>query len=116
MKVLIDDQEIYKIKCKNKSDHNTFIMDIEKTINNNKIHPKYSWKINNNTNWNIYKNTIENKIEYNPPTNYQDLEQIVYSTAMKAIGMYKYNSNQVYNNKSIKAARQQKPTAKKEIQ
>ena len=33
------------------------------------------------------------------------LEQIVYSTAMKTIVMYKYNSNQVYNNKSIKAAK-----------
>ena len=46
MKVLIDDKETYKIKGKNKSDHNTFIIDIEKAINNNKICPKYSWKIN----------------------------------------------------------------------
>ena len=45
MKVLIDDQETYKIKGKNKSDHNTIIIDIEKTVNNNKIHPKYSQKI-----------------------------------------------------------------------
>ena len=30
--------------------------------------------------------------------------------------MYKYNSNQVYNNKNIKTARQQKRTAKKELQ
>ena len=50
MKILIDDKETYKIKGKNKSGDNTFIIDIEKTINNNKIHPKYSWKINNNTN------------------------------------------------------------------
>ena len=64
MKVLTDDQEAYKIKDKNKSDHNAFILDIEKTISNNKIHPKYSWKINNNANWNIHKNTTENKIEY----------------------------------------------------
>ena len=80
------------------------------------MHPKYSWKINNNTNWKAYKNTIENKIECNPPTNYQELEQIVYSTAMKIIGMYKYNSNQVCNNKNIKTAWQQKRTAKKELQ
>ena len=84
-----------------------------KTINNNKIHPKYSWKINNNTNWNTCKNAIENKIEYKPPANYQDLEQIVYSTAMGTIGMYKFNSNQVHNNKNIITARQQKHTAKK---
>ena len=50
MKVLMDDKETYKIKDKNKSDHNTFIIDIGKTINNNKIHSKYSWKINNDTN------------------------------------------------------------------
>ena len=30
--------------------------------------------------------------------------------------MYKYNSNQVYNNKNIKTAHQQKRTAKKELQ
>ena len=74
MKVLIDDQETYKIESKNKSDHNTFIKDIEKTVNKNKIHPQYSWKINNNTNWNTYKNAIGNEIEYNLPGNYQELE------------------------------------------
>ena len=119
MKVLIDDQETYKIKGKNKSDHNTFIIEKEKTVNNNKIHPKYSWKINNNTNWNTYKNVIENEIEYNPPGNYQELEQIVHSTTMKTIGMCKDNCNQIYNNKNIKTstkARQQKHTAKKELQ
>ena len=40
----------------------------------------------------------------------------MYSTAIKTIGMYKYNSNQVYDNKNIKTARQQKSTAKKELQ
>ena len=35
---------------------------------------------------------------------------------MKAIGMYNYNSSHVYNNKNIKTARQQKRTAKKELQ
>ena len=106
LKVLIGDQETYKIKGRNKSDHNTFIIDTEKTINNNKMHPKYSWKINNNTNWNTCKNAIENRIGYIPPptSNYEDIEQIVYSTAMKTIGMCKYNSNQVYKNKNIKTA------------
>ena len=88
MKVIIDDQETYKIKGKNKS------------LNNNKIRLKYS-------NWNTYKNAIENEIVYNPPGNYQELEQIVHRTVMKTIGMlYKYNSNQAYNNKNIKTARQ----------
>ena len=98
MKVIIDDQETYKIKGKNKS------------LNNNKIRLKYS-------NWNTYKNAIENEIVYNHPGNYQELEQIVHRTVMKTIGMlYKYNSNQAYNNKNIKTARQQKHTAKKELQ
>ena len=35
---------------------------------------------------------------------------------METIGIYKYNSNQVYNNKNIKTARQQKHTSKKELQ
>ena len=116
MKILIDDQETYKMKGPKKSDSNTFIIDIEKTINRNKIHPKYSWEINNNTNWNTYKNAIENKIEYDLATNYQELEQIAYSTTMKTISMCKYNSNILYNNKNIYTARQQKPIAKKELQ
>ena len=66
MKVLIDDQETYKIKCKIKSDQNTFIIDIEKTLNNNKIPPKYSQKINNNTNWNTYKNALKTKQNITP--------------------------------------------------
>ena len=41
MKVLIDDQETYKMKGPNKSDNNTFIIDIEKTINSNKIQLEY---------------------------------------------------------------------------
>ena len=72
--------------------------------------------LNNKTNWNTYRNIIENEIECNPPGNYQELEQIVYSTAMKTIGLYKHNTNQIYNNKNIKKARQQKRTAKKELQ
>ena len=40
----------------------------------------------------------------------------MYSTEIKTIGVYKYNSNQVYNNKNIKTAQQQKRTAKKELQ
>ena len=113
MKVLTDDQETHRIKGKNKSDHNTFIIDIEKTINNNKIHPKYSLKINNNRNWNTYKSANENQMEIG---NYQNLEQIVFSTAMKTTGMYKYNSNQVYINANIKTTRQQKRTSKTELQ
>ena len=35
---------------------------------------------------------------------------------MKTIGLYKHNTNQIYNNKNIKKARQQKRTAKKELQ
>ena len=64
--------------------------------------------LNNKTNWNTYRNIIENEIECNPPGNYQELEQIVYSRAMKTIGLYKHNTNQIYNNKNIKKARQQK--------
>ena len=52
----------------------------------------------------------------NPTTNYQELEQTMYSTAMKTIAMYKHNPNQVYNNKNIKTAWQQKRTGKKELQ
>ena len=35
---------------------------------------------------------------------------------MKTIGMYKYNSNKVYNNRNIKTARQQKHTVKNELE
>ena len=105
LKVLIGDQETYKIKGRNKSDHNTFIIDTEKTINNNKMHPKYSWKINNNTNWNTCKNAIENRIGYTPPTPaIMKIQNRLYTVQQKTIGMCKYNSNQVYKNKNIKTA------------
>ena len=102
MKILIDDKETYKIKGKNKSGDNTFIIDIEKTINNNKIHPKYSWKINNNTNWNTYKNAIENEIEYNHPDNYPDPEQMVYNTAMKTISSTNISPTKYITTKILK--------------
>ena len=40
---------------------------------------------------------------------------IIYSSTKKTTVIYKYNSNQVYNNKNSKTARQQKRTVKKRI-
>ena len=63
-KVVIDEQEKCKISGKNKSDHNTLIIDITKSLRKFKTKPRLTWRINNKTNWEIYKETINNKLTH----------------------------------------------------
>ena len=93
------------------------IIEIDKSTNaiKKKI-DNYQWKINSNTNWTRFRETMQNNIINNKPKNYEKLEKIIIQTAIEEIGLFKNKNNEVYTNKKIKDARKLKIKAKKEYE
>ena len=50
-----DQEENYRIKGKNRSDHNTIMLTISKKLNQEKKKQYKIWKINENTDWKKYE-------------------------------------------------------------
>ena len=116
--IIIDEEENYKLNGKSKTDHNSIIIiEIDKSTNaiKKKI-DNYQWKINSNTNWTRFRETMQNNIINNKPKNYEKLEKIIIQTAIEEIGLFKNKNNEVYTNKKIKDARKLKIKAKKEYE
>ena len=76
----------------------------------------YQWKINSNTNWIRFRETMQNNITNNKPRNYEELEKIIIQTAVEEIGLFKNKNNKVYTNRKMKEARKLKIKAKKEYE
>ena len=76
----------------------------------------YQWKINSNTNWTRFRETMQNNIINNKPRNYEELEKIIIQTAVEETGLFKHKNNDVYTNIKIKEARKLKIKAKKECE
>ena len=93
------------------------IIEIDKSTNaiKKKI-DNYQWKINSNTNWTRFRETMQNNIINNKPKNYEKLEKIIIQTAIEEIGLFKNKNNEVYTNKKIKDARKLKIKARKEYE
>ena len=100
--ITIHEEENYKLNGKSKTDHNSIIIKINKSISmvKKKI-DSYQWKINSNTNWTRFRETMQNNIN-NKPRNYEELEKIIIQTAVEEIGLFKNKNNKVYTNRKIK--------------
>ena len=101
--ITIDEEENYKLNGRSKTDHNSIIIKINKSISmvKKKI-DSYQWKINSNTNWTRFIETMQNNIINNKPRNYGELEKIIIQTAVEEIGLFKNKNNKVYTNRKIK--------------
>ena len=75
----------------------------------------YQWKINSNTNWTRFRETMQNNIINNKPRNYEELGKIIIQTAVEEIGLFT-NKNKAYTNRKIKKARELKIKGKKEYE
>ena len=115
--ITIDEEENYKLNGKSKTDHNSIIIIINKSISmlKKKI-DSYQWKINSNTNWTRFRETMQNNIINNKPRNYEELEKIIIQTAVEEIRLFKNKNNEVYTNKKVKEARKLKIKAKKKYE
>ena len=115
--MIIDEEENYKLNGKNKTDHNSIIIEINKNTSTvKKKIDNYQWKINSNTNWTRFRETMQNKIIKNKPKNYKDLEKIIIQTAIEETGLFNNKNNEVYSNKKVKETRKLKIKAKKEYE
>ena len=77
---------------------------------------RYKWKINSNTNWTRFRETMQSNIINNKPRNYEELEKIIIQIAVEETGLFKNKNNEVYTNKKIKDARKLKIKANKECE
>ena len=115
--MIIDEEENYKLNGKNKTDHNSIIIEINKNTSTvKKKIDNYQWKINSNTNWTRFRETMQNKIIKNKPKNYKDLEKIIIQTAIEETGLFNNKNNEVYSNKKVKETPKLKIKAKKEYE
>ena len=114
--ITIDEEENYKLNGRSKTDHNSIITKINKSTSmvKKKI-DSYQWKINSNTNWTRFRETMQNNITNNKPRNYEELEKIIIQTAVEEIGPFKNKNNKVYTNRKMKEARKLKIEARKNM-
>ena len=61
--ITIDEEENYKLNGRSKTDHNSIIIKINKSTSmvKKKIY-SYQWEINSDTNWNRFRETMQNNI------------------------------------------------------
>ena len=112
--IKIDEENDYKLNGRSKTEHNTIIIKINKSTSTvKKKIDSYQWKINSNTNWTRFRETMQNNIINSQPRNYEELEKIIIQTAVKKLGLFKNKNIEVYTNRKIKA-RKLKIKAKKE--
>ena len=120
-KVMMDKPQEYKLKGRQYSDHNTFIMDINTRTKHFQIVRKSVWKINEKTDWKKYKELIQNKTQnydWNANNSSEFTEKLhtgLHETATKSIAKYKI-SNTILNDKQIHKAKKLKQITKHEYQ
>ena len=76
----------------------------------------YQWKINSNTNWNRFRETMQNKVINNKARNYEEPEKIIIQTAAEEIGPFTNKNNKAYKKRKIKKARKLEVKVKKEYE
>ena len=113
--ITIDEEKNYKLNGNSKTDHNSIIIKINKSgsMVKKKI-DRYQWKINSNTNWNRFRETMQNNVINNKARNYEEPEKIIIQTAAEEIGPFKNKNNKVYKKRKIKKARKLEIKVKKE--
>ena len=82
--IIIDEEDNYKPNGKSKTDHNS-IIEITSTVK--KKIDNYQWKINSNTNWTRFRETMQNNIVNNKPRYYEELGKIIIQTAIEETGL-----------------------------
>ena len=84
--IKIDEENDYKLNGRSKTEHNTIIIKINKSTSTvKKKIDSYQWKINSNTNWTRFRETMQNNIINNKPRNFEELEEIITQTAVEEI-------------------------------
>ena len=85
---VIDEDEYSKLKGRNKTDHTTTTIEMQKDIAKIK-------KENNIS----YHQHLRYKLTKDKPTTFEDLEQLIYDNAVKAVGRIQTKNTKLYTKK-----------------
>ena len=115
--ILIDDKGTHRIKGKKESDHNTIMMEINTTVNNERKTIK-RWKLNNTKGWEEFNNEIRKQCEQQQPKSQEELQNVIKNTLKHTVGQrtIKIGNNNNKETEEIKLLRQNKKLASKEYQ
>jgi exonuclease III len=116
--MIIDEEQIYKLASRKKqSDHNAIILKLEAVKPPRFPCPKkYSWRINEHTDWNDYQETTQRVFQEQNPTPYDAWADSVLEAAHKSIGTRRVDSQRrPHVSRQVKLARQRKRQAKKTL-
>ena len=112
--MIIDEEENYRLKGKNQSDHNTIMITINKKLNQKNKQNKI-WKINEKTDWKKYEEKLKTELHYYKVTaditeSNNNLSKLILYTAEQTVGNIYIDSN----NYRIKKLRKPLGARKKE--
>ena len=84
--ILVDEEEIYKIKGKSSTDHNTLLIEVEINYEKNKTETITRWNLNNKEGWNEFNKEFPKKYRETKPTTQSDMNKLITDTMEKTIG------------------------------
>ena len=115
--VKVDEEGIYRIKGKSKTDHNTIIVEMELDL---KTQPKQfkRWNINNKEGWNKYNEEFNRRYKTKKPRNSKEMNKLITSTMRYTIGQTKITIGQKNKKESeqVKQLRKERKQARLEFE
>ena len=95
--MIIDEEENYRLKGKNRSDHNTIMLTIHKKLNQKKKQNKI-WKTNEKTDWKKYEEKLKTELRNYKATvditeSNNNLSKLILYTAEQTVGNIYIDSN-----------------------
>ena len=107
--MIIDEEENYRLKGKNRSDHNTIMLTINKKLNQKNKQNKI-WKINEKTDWKKYEEKLKTelcnyKVSADITESNNNLSKLILYTAEQTVGNIYIDSNNSRIKKLIKPLR-----------
>ena len=118
--MIIDEEENYRLKGKNRSDHNTIILTINKKLNQKNKQNKI-WKINEKTDWKKYEEKLKTelcnyKVSADITESNNNLSKLILYTAEQTVGNIYIDSNNSRIKKLIKPLRAIKKEEKRKYE
>ena len=84
--ILVDEEEIYKIKGKSITDHNTLLIELEINYEKTKTETITRWNLNNKEGWNEFNKEFPRKYKETKPTTQSEINKLITNTMEETIG------------------------------
>ena len=116
-KVKVDEEGIYRIKGKSKTDHNTILVEVELNIQKEKKQVK-RWNINNKEGWEKFNNEFKRRYRNGNPKTSKEIQKLITSTMRYTIGQttITIGDNRRKETEKIRQLRKERKQARKEFE